>query len=238
MRNQRIQTIVEMALSVALAVVINFMALRLPINIAGGSISLTMLPIVILALRRGPWAGSGAGALFGCFDLLMEPFILVPAQVVLDYPLPYLLLGLGVGMFANLYRRALRYRGKAAKSAIDVTKPSDASTELASSTVEISNSAARISPQPDTAAMQTSPTTGSLTKASLLLVFAVVAGGCLRFICHVLSGVLFFAEYAGDQNVWLYSLVYNVSYLGPSLLATLLCALLLMPILEKAVPAN
>ncbi len=31
----------------------------------------------------------------------------------------------------------------------------------------------------------------------------------LRMICHTLSGVLFFAEYAGDANPWVYSLGYN-----------------------------
>ena len=31
----------------------------------------------------------------------------------------------------------------------------------------------------------------------------------LRYACHVLSGVVFFAEYAGSENVWIYSLGYN-----------------------------
>ncbi len=35
----------------------------------------------------------------------------------------------------------------------------------------------------------------------------------LRFACSVLSGVLFFAEYAGDQNPWVYSIGYNGSYM-------------------------
>ena len=41
-------------------------------------------------------------------------------------------------------------------------------------------------------------------------IFPGMALACvLRFVCHVLSGVIFFASYAGDQNVWLYSLGYN-----------------------------
>ncbi len=35
----------------------------------------------------------------------------------------------------------------------------------------------------------------------------------LRLICHVLSGVVFYAEYAGDQNPWIYSIVYNGTFL-------------------------
>lgn len=42
--------------------------------------------------------------------------------------------------------------------------------------------------------------------------------GCFgRMVCHFLSGVVFFAEYAGDQNVLWYSFVYNGTYLFPEL---------------------
>ncbi|MDR3307697.1 MAG: energy-coupled thiamine transporter ThiT, partial [Coriobacteriales bacterium] len=53
MRNNNILVLVEVALAVALAAVLNLLAARLPINIAGGSISLSMLPIAVVALRRG-----------------------------------------------------------------------------------------------------------------------------------------------------------------------------------------
>lgn len=50
-----------------------------------------------------------------------------------------------------------------------------------------------------------------------------------RFLCHVLSGVVFFAEYAKDQNVWVYSIVYNASYLLPELaVSAILLTLLFM----------
>lgn len=40
-----------------------------------------------------------------------------------------------------------------------------------------------------------------------------------RLLCSVLSGVIFFAEYAvGWSSVWVYSLAYNGSYLGAELL--------------------
>lgn len=35
-----------------------------------------------------------------------------------------------------------------------------------------------------------------------------------RWICATLSGVIFFASYAGKQNVWIYSMTYNGFYLG------------------------
>jgi len=42
-------------------------------------------------------------------------------------------------------------------------------------------------------------------------------GAFARFVCHFISGVVFFASYAGDQNVFLYSLIYNASYILPDL---------------------
>jgi thiamine transporter len=196
MRTTRTLVLVEAALAVAIGVVLNFLAMRLPVHIAGGSISLTMLPIALVALRRGPLAGAAAGAVFGLLDLLMEPFVLVPAQVVLDYPAPYLLFGLGVGLFSGLYHKLMRKAHPNEKATL--TRPAVA--------------------------------------GSSVVVVALLVGGILRYAAHVLSGVLFFAEYAGGQNVWAYSLIYNVSYLGPSLAASLVCALIILPILERAVP--
>lgn len=47
--------------------------------------------------------------------------------------------------------------------------------------------------------------------------------GCAgRLLCHVLSGVIFFAEYAPvGMNPWWYSLLYNGGYLGMDLLICL-----------------
>lgn len=55
-------------------------------------------------------------------------------------------------------------------------------------------------------------------KKSIVPVFCGTFVGVLgRFIAAVLSGVIFFAEYAGDMNPWLYSIEYNASYLGVEL---------------------
>jgi thiamine transporter len=193
---------------VALSAALNFMAMRLPINIAGGSISLTMLPIAVIALRRGALIGATAGAVFGLLDLLMEPYILVPAQVALDYPVPYLLFGLGVGLFSAYRKAASGVAGGGASAA------------AASGGASGNTAAARARTNP------------------ARIIAALLTGGTLRLVSHLLSGVLFFAEYAGGQNVWLYSLTYNVSYVAPSLIASAVCALVLMPILDRSVPVQ
>ncbi len=47
----------------------------------------------------------------------------------------------------------------------------------------------------------------------------LLLGGGTRLLCHVLSGVVFFASFAPQgTNVWLYSLSYNGTFLAPSLI--------------------
>ncbi|MDD4095376.1 MAG: energy-coupled thiamine transporter ThiT [Oscillospiraceae bacterium] len=57
------------------------------------------------------------------------------------------------------------------------------------------------------------------------MIISVVLGVTLRMFSHVLSGVIFFAEYAGEQNPWIYSIIYNGSYLLPELIITLMLLL-------------
>ncbi|MCL5046483.1 MAG: energy-coupled thiamine transporter ThiT, partial [Actinobacteria bacterium] len=56
------------------------------------------------------------------------------------------------------------------------------------------------------------------------------AGVIGRFLSHLISGVVFFASYAGNQNVWVYSAIYNGSYLVPELVVSVL----VMALLAKA----
>lgn len=60
----------------------------------GGSINLGMVPIFWLTFRRGWKIGIFAGAVFGVVDLAIEPFIVHPIQLSLDYPLAFAVLGL------------------------------------------------------------------------------------------------------------------------------------------------
>ncbi len=162
MRRNQVRIMTEIGMTVALAVIFNFIPLwRMP---QGGSVSLEMLPILIIALRWGAGPGMMAGAVYGLVQLALGPFIVHPAQLVLDYPLAYMLVGLA-GIFSNKIN--LRTRGN---------------------------------------------------RYGWLLV-AVLTGGLGRFICHFLSGIIFFAQYVPEgQNLWVYSAIYNVSFLLPALL--------------------
>jgi thiamine transporter len=77
---------------VALATVLsNLKILSLP---QGGSVTAaSMVPILWLALRRGPKVGLFAAIVYGLVQFALEPYIFHPAQVLLDYPIAFGLLG-------------------------------------------------------------------------------------------------------------------------------------------------
>ncbi|MDP2234770.1 MAG: energy-coupled thiamine transporter ThiT, partial [Actinomycetota bacterium] len=104
MRNTRVRTLVEIALTIALAAVLNTLKIwRMP---NAGTVSFVMLPIIVLGLRRGVAVGLVAGALYGVVDFFVDPFPPVHwVQYVLDYPIAYAAVGLA-GLFALAWRSA------------------------------------------------------------------------------------------------------------------------------------
>jgi len=63
------------------------------------------------------------------------------------------------------------------------------------------------------------------------IVAGVFSGVAIRFICHLLAGVIFFSEYAGSQNPWIYSLLYQASYLVPEfIISAVILALIWKPL--------
>jgi thiamine transporter len=190
MKNERVRVLVEIALCVALSAVLNLpgLRIRLPINIAGGTVSLSMLPIFVLALRRGVGPAMVAGAMYGLVDVLVDPFVVHPVQFLLDYPVGYALVGLaGIGA----------------------------------------------------AAWRTTVDRGQQARARLVILPFLLLGAAARLSAHWLSGVIFFGANApSGQPVWLYSLVYNASYVLPSLIFSAAAAVAVLPVLERAVPSS
>ncbi|MBD0355302.1 MAG: energy-coupled thiamine transporter ThiT, partial [Rubrobacteraceae bacterium] len=93
-RDTRVLT--EAALAIALAFVLGFVVLfKMPF---GGSVSLEMIPLILLALRQGWKVGIVAGATYGLLDLAIDPYVVHPVQLLLDYPLAFGVLGLA-GLF-------------------------------------------------------------------------------------------------------------------------------------------
>jgi thiamine transporter len=88
----------ELALAVALGVVLDLFRIPLPHLLYGGSVSLEGLPILVVAFRRGAAAGAAVGAVYGLVGFMLRPVVVHPAQLVLDYPLAFGLLGWGAGL--------------------------------------------------------------------------------------------------------------------------------------------
>ena len=157
--------IAKAALCIGLAYVLNLVTLfRMPM---GGSVTLVaMLPLILFAVTYGPLEGLLAGCVFGLLDLLINPYVIHPIQLLVDYPMAYGALALAyLGWKLPVHTR-------------------------------------------------------------LKLPLAVLFGYLGRYVMAVLSGVIFFAEYAGDQGALVYSLVYNISYLGIECLMCMLVALI------------
>ena len=150
-------TIIFSALMLALAVILQ--QLRLFHMPQGGSITAgAMVPLLLISYRFGPGIGMLTGFLYGMINLLQGPFILHPVQVLFDYPLPFMAMGL-----------------------------------------------AGLSPQHH--------------------FLGAAAAFCGRFACHFLSGIVFFGSYApAGTSVYLYSFLFNITYLLPEFL---ICCLIL-----------
>lgn len=94
-----VKILAEMASSVALSGALSLVVVfYLP---QGGSITLaSMVPVLLFSLRRGPKLGIVAGVLLGLIVLIEMPFVVHPAQLLLDYPLAFGALGLA-GIFRS-----------------------------------------------------------------------------------------------------------------------------------------
>ncbi len=73
---------------------------------------------------------------------------------------------------------------------------------------------------------------GIFSKARFGLVKGYIVGVVGRYLCHVLTGIIFFYMYAGNQHPAIYSLVYNASYIGPEAIVTLI--ILALPPVQAA----
>jgi thiamine transporter len=72
-------------------------------------------------------------------------------------------------------------------------------------------------------------------RENVLLSLGILFSLTLRYISHVISGTLFFAEFAGDQIPIIYSMIYNITFIGPTLVITLILAPLVLIAAKKVI---
>ena len=155
--------IAKAAICVALAYILSMIKIfRMPM---GGSVTLVaMYPLILFCVAFGPLEGLLIGCVYGLLQLLIDPYVIHPMQLLVDYPLAFAALSL---------------------SCIVRVLPIGERWKLPA---------------------------------------AVLLGYIGRYAMAVLSGVVFFAEYAGEQGAMAYSLIYNLSYLGPEALVCMVVA--------------
>lgn len=139
--------VAQIGIALALSTILKiFRIYRLP---QGGSITLgSMVPIILISLFYGPEIGYLTGFLYGIITFIMNPFVLHPVQVLFDYPLPFMALGIA----------------------------------------------------------------GNFKDKKILGTFIAIF---LRFLCHFISGIIFFGSYAPKgMSPFIYSLMVNGLFMG------------------------
>ena len=92
--------IARAGISIALSFVLSYVALfKLP---QGGTVTLaSLLPVMLFAYSYGLKRGIVVGFIYGLMQSLQDPFIIHPAQFLLDYPVAFAMIGTA-GLFANV----------------------------------------------------------------------------------------------------------------------------------------
>ena len=154
------------ALCMAMSFVLSYIKLwSMPL---GGSVTLaSLLPLLWDSNKFGVRNGLIAGAAYGLLQLIQKPEIYHWVQVLLDYPLAFMMLGLA----------------------------------------------------------------GSVKNLQLGSIIGVAG----RWVCHILSGAIFFAEWVpeGWSNAWVYSAAYNGAYLLVDLIICIVLSFVLAKALDR-----
>ncbi|GLC90332.1 energy-coupled thiamine transporter ThiT [Lysinibacillus piscis] len=173
MDKKRLLMFVEIAIFAAIGLVLDQISFK--VWAQGGSVSLVMVPIVLIAFRWGILAGMTTGLLVGVMQTMFNPYIVHWLQGILDYGVAFTVVGL-----------AAIVRGPVLGAAQQQQKKTMA----------------------------------------LYIIIGTVIAGLLRYVTHTVGGAIFFKEFAGDQNAWVYSIIYNGTYMLPAtILTAIICVL-------------
>lgn len=175
MNRKRLQFLLEVAILGAISFVLDQIGFKLMPQ--GGSVTLSMLPIIVMSFRWGILGGMLTGFVSGVLQPITGAYFLNPIQAALDYLVAYALVGVAAVTLGWLL---------------------------------------------------SSKAKGNKRSMVIAIVVGTVIGGILRYLIHFIGGIVFFASFAPEgQPVWLYSLLYNASYMIPSIILSAIVASLL-----------
>lgn len=108
-----IRAITEGAMCTALSVVLSFFAvLHMP---QGGSVTLSMVPLIFFSQRHGARVGARIAAAAGFIHMILGGFIVHPIQALLDYPIAYAMMALsGLRLRSMWISTAIAFLGRLA----------------------------------------------------------------------------------------------------------------------------
>ena len=169
-----VRTICEIGIFAALGFVFDELQgiLSKGLFINGGSIGFAMIAVLIIGYRRGWLPALLTGLIMGLLDFATSAYILHPAQLALDYILPYALVA--VGCLCKIPFDKANTKGE----------------------------------------------------KILWLVVGAIVGGLAKFLSHYLAGVIFWADPSqfawnlNQVNPYLYCFIYNMAFIGPSIILT------------------
>jgi thiamine transporter len=166
--SKRTLFLIEVAMFTALALVLDLVPfLSFKVWAQGGSISLAMIPVFIVAFRWGIKGGLLSGFLWGVLQIAVgQAWIMHWLQGSIDYLVAFTVLGFA-GLFASNIKQAMK--------------------------------------------------DGNTKAFFFYILLGVILGSILRFIAHFVAGIVFFESAIGGMNVWMYSFLYNISYIAPSI---------------------
>lgn len=186
MKEKRNNTLflVEVAVFSALAYLLDLVSGLLSLKIwpQGGSISIAMIPIFLMAFRWGVKGGILSGFLLGLLQFILGfSQIYTLLQGIIDYAIAFAVVGLA-GIFASQVKDSLVNNNR--------------------------------------------------RKWITFVLLGTFLGSALRYLAHVVSGIVFFGEYAPEgQPVTVYSLLYNGTYMLPSFIV---CAIIVILVISAA----
>ncbi|RSD29236.1 energy-coupled thiamine transporter ThiT [Mesobacillus subterraneus] len=145
----------------------------------GGSVSIAMVPVFLMAFRWGIKGGAITGLLLGLLQFILGfSQIYHPVQGIIDYLVAFTVLGLA-GIFARQVKDGIQ--------------------------------------------------NGLKKKWVLYIIAGTFLGSMLRFIAHFFSGWIFFGIWAPEgQPAWLYSIIYNGTYMLPSMILSAIIVILVI----------
>jgi|SRR5690554_914490 len=108
-KNRTVLIIAEVAILSALSLVLDYLAnvTTGSLFVSGGSISIAMLPIMVISFRRGLIAGLASGLIVGTLQVIWGGHILQFFQYIFDYPIAYTVVGFA-GIFTYLNKRKIK----------------------------------------------------------------------------------------------------------------------------------